>query len=67
MPAVAKVNSDVQQAIGELNDSRLTYADCGAAFLDAAGAVRERLMPDRLHPNAEGLGLLADCIRSTLS
>ena len=67
MPAVAKVNSDVQKAINERNDPRLTYADCGAAFLDAAGAVRERLMPDRLHPNAEGLGLLADCIRSTLS
>jgi len=67
MPAVSKVNSDVQQAINERNDPRLTYADCGAAFLDAAGAVRERLMPDRLHPNAEGLGLLADCVRSTLS
>ena len=57
----------VQQALSELNDRRLVYADCGAAFLDAAGEVRERLMPDRLHPNAEGLGLLADCIRSTLS
>ena len=67
MPAVSKVNSDVQQAISELNDQRVVYADCGAAFLDAAGEVRERLMPDRLHPNAEGLGLLADCIRSTLS
>ena len=67
MPAVAKVNSDVQKAIGDLHDNRVVYADCGAAFLDAAGEVRERLMPDRLHPNAEGLGLLADCIRSTLS
>ena len=67
MPAVSKVNSDVQTAISELNDKRVVYADCGAAFLDAAGEVRERLMPDRLHPNAEGLGLLADCIRSTLS
>ena len=67
MPAVSKVNSDVQKAIGDLHDNRVVYADCGAAFLDAAGEVRERLMPDRLHPNAEGLGLLADCIRSTLS
>ena len=67
MPAVAKVNSDVQQAVGDLHDQRVVFADCGAAFLDAAGEVRERLMPDRLHPNAEGLGLLADCIRSTLS
>ena len=67
MPAVSKVNSDVQQAVSDLHDQRVVFADCGAAFLDAAGAVRERLMPDRLHPNAEGLGLLADCIRSTLS
>ena len=67
MPAVAKVNDDVQKAIGDLHDQRVVFADCGAAFLDAAGAVRERLMPDRLHPNAEGLGLLAGCIRSTLS
>ena len=56
MPAVAKVNNDVQKAIGELNDQRVVFADCGAAFLDAAGEVRERLMPDRLHPNAEGFG-----------
>ena len=67
MPAVAKVNNDVQKAISDLHDQRVVFADCGAVFLDAAGEVRERLMPDRLHPNAEGLGLLADCIRSTLS
>ena len=39
MPAVAKVNSDVQQAIGELHDQRVVFVDCGAAFLDAAGEV----------------------------
>ena len=48
MPAVSKVNSDVQKAIGDLHDQRVVFADCGAAFLDAAGAVRERLMPRRL-------------------
>lgn len=65
-PAVVSVNSDVQKAVRVSNDSRLAYADCGSAFLDAAGSVREDLMPDRLHPNAGGLGLLADCIRGHL-
>lgn len=66
-PAVVSVNRDVQTAVRVSNDSRLAYADCGSAFLDAAGSVRENLMPDRLHPNAGGLGLLAGCIRDHLS
>jgi lysophospholipase L1-like esterase len=45
--------------------SRIEFVDCGSQFL-TKGTTREEvdmdLMPDRLHPNAKGMEIIADCI-----
>lgn len=73
MPAVDKVNAAIRDEVapklaGRYGSDRLSLLDCNSAFLDAgnksgtASGVNDKLMPDRLHPNAEGHRLLAKCI-----
>ena len=73
LPAIAKVNAAVQQGIQKRYDatpvlkSQLFMLDCGDAFLQTIPAgeqVDSTLMPDRLHPNAAGHKLLAECIEA---
>lgn len=78
MPAVLRVNAALNAssrgggALSSAFPGRLAYVDCGGPFLTAGWApgrgpeVRLELMPDRLHPNAEGHRLWAGCIESSL-
>lgn len=76
MPAVNKVNSAVERDARELSKrhgGRLKFVDCGRSFrvpstvvTGDAAEVNETLMPDRLHPNAAGHRILAECILDCL-
>lgn len=69
-PAVDKVNRALREATPKLSEKyggRMSLVDCGESFVPKDGGgpgreVREDLMPDLLHPNAEGHRLLADCL-----
>lgn len=66
MPAIEKVNSAIRQMIiprlrKKYGKHRVKSIDCGSNFLEE-NEVQMRLMPDKLHPNAEGHKILAQCI-----
>jgi len=69
-PAVDKVNRALREAAPKLSkmyDGRMSLVGCGDLFVPKDGGgpgreVRDDLMPDQLHPNAEGYRLLADCL-----
>lgn len=68
LPAIEKLNQAVQNGIGELAERhgsrRLGLVDCGSSFYSKTGGAEEvvqRIMPDRLHPNAAGHKILGEC------
>jgi len=70
MPAVKKVNDALRYEASKLSDrygvNRLSVLNCGTNFTGSATEVDESLMPDRLHPNAEGHRILAKCIKDCI-
>ena len=47
-------------------DNHIHYRDIGSIFLDATGKVKKSLMPDYLHPNAEGHLLMFQAIEKDI-
>jgi lysophospholipase L1-like esterase len=67
MPAIRKVNDGLQQRLGSIKEERLQLVDCGKDFEGtAAEEVDGVLMPDKLHPNADGHRKFAACIKKYL-
>lgn len=68
--AIDKVNELVEASFEELGAAfgthRTTLIDCNTHFVAPDGGVRPELMPDMLHPNAKGLGFLAQCYREAI-
>jgi len=73
-PPVRKVNALLAAAMPDLDrdfPGRVGYVDCGAPFVRSPQDIGDEevsieLMPDRLHPNAEGCRLMAHCISDAL-
>jgi lysophospholipase L1-like esterase len=66
-PAIAKLNAALPAAVSELQqrygEERLMLADCNHVLLLPGGeGVDPLLMPDLLHPNAQGMGRWAECM-----
>ena len=63
-----------RQRIGEINQilakldghDQVTFLDFGAKFLSPDGTISRTIMPDFLHPNAEGYQIWADAMEPTL-
>jgi len=69
MPAIRRVNSLLDTSARDLEleyPGRVAYVDCGQPFLDGRTEVKLELMPDRLHPNAAGHRLFAQCLNNAL-
>lgn len=65
-PARAKIKT-VNAALAKLDDGKKTrYLDIGNKFLDASGNLPKEIMPDFLHPNAEGYKIWADAMQPLL-
>lgn len=63
MPRITQTN----QFLSKLADGKqVYYLDIGKAFLDADGHVNQELMPDRVHPNAQGYVVFAREIAPTI-
>ncbi|KAK9836010.1 hypothetical protein WJX81_005902 [Elliptochloris bilobata] len=62
-PGVATLNAAL--AAWAARDTAAAFLDCGAALLPS-GRIEPGLMPDALHPNAEGMELFAKCIAPAL-
>ena len=81
MPAIVKTNEAVAKGIQELSKThpgRIKHVNCDAGFMnenyDKANTngddnyeVKKELMPDLLHPNAEGHEKLAQCIKDYIN
>ena len=58
---------EINVAIAKLDDGRMIkYLDIGKVFLAGDGSIPKTIMPDLLHPNAEGYQLWADAMEPTL-
>jgi lysophospholipase L1-like esterase len=71
MPAVRKANDAITEGLGPLKQkygsNRIELLDCGSRFLsNDTNEVESSLMPDFLHPNAEGHKILAECLLSSI-
>ena len=73
LPAVSKLNARLDKEAATLSDAypgRFRLATCGAPFLATAAEAPEEvklsLMPDRLHPGAEGSRILAECFAAAI-
>jgi lysophospholipase L1-like esterase len=65
-PMRAKLKT-VNAALAKLDDGKLTrYLDIGAKFLDESGNIPKEIMPDALHPSADGYKIWADAIQPLL-
>ncbi|KAL1511369.1 hypothetical protein AB1Y20_006171 [Prymnesium parvum] len=67
-PLIGNVNAALNASIAarrELYARRVTFIDCSEPFKLGQG-VRTDLMPDTLHPNAQGYRLWADCLTPAL-
>ncbi len=63
-----QINDAINQRISKFADNeRIFYLDIGDNFLDDDGALPESIMPDRLHPNAEGYEIWAEAMEPTLA
>jgi lysophospholipase L1-like esterase len=66
MPAIDKVNAAVREEISKMKEThgtkRVGVLDCGQPFRAKSADVDASLMPDLLHPNADGHELLAQCM-----
>lgn len=47
-------------------DDKVHFLDCGAPFVLPEGGLDSSILPDALHPNAEGMDLLASCVKPQL-
>ena len=62
-PLRAKVKA-ANEIISKLGDGKkIVYIDFGAKFLDAEGNMPREIMPDFLHPSAQGYQIWADAIQ----
>lgn len=54
--------------LAQLDDGKLTrFLDIGAGFVDNAGNLNASLVPDGVHPNAEGYKVWANALRPVLA
>jgi lysophospholipase L1-like esterase len=59
--------ADVNARLAALADGkRVLWCDAGPGFVDADGALRPALMPDKLHPSAAGYEIWAAALRPVL-
>ncbi len=59
---------EINDAIAKLDDGKkIKFLDIGKVFLAADGSIPKTIMPDLLHPNAEGYQLWADAMEPTLA
>jgi lysophospholipase L1-like esterase len=59
---------EINAALAKLDDGKMIkYLDIGKVFLADDGSIPRSIMPDRLHPNAEGYQLWADAMEPTLA
>ena len=57
----------INAIISKYDDGKtVRYLDISAKFLDAAGEIPKEIMPDGLHPNADGYKLWADAMKPLL-
>lgn len=49
------------------DNKMVTYLDIASAFLDPDGTLPAAIMPDFLHPNAQGYAIWADAVEPTIS
>ncbi len=62
-----KINLGINEIIRDFQDGkRIYYQDIDQVFLDDRGNLPKEIMPDFLHPNAEGYRLWAEAIEPTL-
>ncbi|WP_223144983.1 platelet-activating factor acetylhydrolase IB subunit [Teredinibacter waterburyi] len=60
-------NVEINKKISDLDDAKnIFYLDIGNIFLAADGTIRADLMPDYLHPNAEGYALWAAAMQPAI-
>ena len=51
---------------GATPEFKLRLADCGGRFVDSAGNINERLMPDRVHPSPQGYAEWDACLNAAV-
>lgn len=51
---------------GAAPEFKLRLADCGGRFVDSAGNINERLMPDRVHPSQQGYAEWDACLNAAV-
>jgi lysophospholipase L1-like esterase len=73
LPRGAKANDkfrdkikEINKGLAQLDSKKMRYLDTGAKFLDKEGDLSEDLMPDGLHPSAEGYAVWAEAIKPVL-
>ena len=59
--------ADINNRISVLNGGRVTYLDIGAQFLQPDGSISSSIMPDYLHPSAQGYQIWANAIQSVVN
>ena len=67
---IQQVNTAVQKFVARRAVPRLRFVDCGYVFREdgrQASVLKEELMPDFLHPSAEGVRLWGACTRDELT
>lgn len=62
----AREIDELNEALSQMTTDSVTYHYFGARFLRADGSVVPALMPDLLHPNAQGYEVFAESIREPL-
>lgn len=63
-----RINDGINARIaGFAEDERVTFLDLADVFLDDAGNLPKELMPDLLHPNAEGYRLWAEAMEPSIA
>ncbi len=63
-----QINDAVNERIARLGDrDRVEFLDISDVFLDDDGTLPKSVMPDLLHPNAEGYKLWADAIEEPIA
>jgi beta-glucosidase len=62
------INNETNKIISgfQAKDSHIHYRDIGSIFLDADKKVKKSLMPDYLHPNAEGHMLMFEALENDI-
>ena len=64
--AVLEVNrqlpSHVTRLAGQFGPARVQLVDCGGMLLESDGTISPDIMPDLLHPSAEGHRRLLGCL-----